>query len=67
MKEFTKHYDTVRTSATPSSYYLFNTREDAIILEDKQAEIYHNFVTKAIFATNTERPEIHNTLTFLSM
>ena len=49
MKDFTKNYDNVKTSATPESDHLFNTIEDEIVVEENQAKIYHNFVDKDLF------------------
>ena len=39
-------------SATPALYHLFKTREDAIILEEIQDNIYYNFVSNSLFSTN---------------
>ena len=49
VKYFTKHNETVKTSATPESDHLFNTIEDEIVVEENQAKIYHNFVDKDLF------------------
>ena len=64
VKTFTEHYDTVDISATTASNNLFNTREDAIVIEETQAKIYH-FFPKALFATNISRPDIHTTVVLL--
>ena len=56
VKDFYKHDETVKTSATPASDNLFNTIEDTIVLEETQAKIYHNFFSKALFSTKVSSP-----------
>ena len=52
VKDFAKHDENMKKSATPESYQLLKTREDAIILEDTQEKIYNNCFSKALFSTN---------------
>ena len=59
VKYFTKHNETVKTSATPESDHLFKNREDDFFLEDKQANIYLSFVYKALFSTNRASLDMH--------
>ena len=66
-ENFSKHDDTVKTSATPASYHLFKAIKYEIVLEETQAIIYHNLVAKALFATNISRPEIHTAVAFIIM
>ena len=67
VKDLAKHYDTMNTYANPSSDHLLKTIEDTIILEETQANTYHNFFAKALFSVNRARPYIHTALAFLSM
>ena len=66
MNDFTNHGDTMKTSATPEPYNLFNTREYLIIIEDTQAKIHNNFISKALFVANRSSPDIHTTVAFIS-
>ena len=66
-KDFTNHDNTMKTYATPASDHVFKTREHVIVLEETQANICHSFFSKALFSTKGERPDIHITLTFLSI
>ena len=54
VKDFYKHNETMNISSTPESYHLFKTREDAIILEETQAKIYHNFFPRNFFPTRDQ-------------
>ena len=58
LKDSANHYYTMKTSATPASDQLFKNREDAIVLEETQANIYHNFFAKELFATKRSIPDI---------
>ena len=43
VKDFTNHDGTTKSSETPESGHLFKTKEDTIVLEETQSNIYHFF------------------------
>ena len=60
----TSHGGTLKISATPVSDNMFKTRDNTIVIKGKQANIYHNYVAKALFATKKSRPDIHTAVSF---
>ena len=48
-KDFVNHGDTMKIYSIPALYHLIKTREDSIVLEETQANIYHNFFPRHFF------------------
>ena len=53
-------------SPTPAAAHLFNVSENPIPLGQKDAEIFHHFVAKALFLCKRARPDIQTAVAFLS-
>ena len=51
----------------PSTRSLIQYKRRRDFLQETQAKMYHNFVTKALFDNNISMPDIHNALAFISM
>ena len=54
-----------RVFVTPAADHLFNTNADAKKLPIKQAEVFHSYVAKLLFAAKRARPDIQTAVAFL--
>jgi hypothetical protein len=50
----------------PAAEHLFKINEDATKLTEEMGKVFHNFVTKCLFATKRACPNIHTPVAFLT-
>ena len=53
-------------SRTPSADHLFKVRDDHSKLDEQKAQVFHTFITKALFTTKRASPDIHTSVAFLT-
>jgi hypothetical protein len=63
---FKEHDKSISTAAIPAAEHLFKVNEDTTPLTERQATVYHNFVTKSFFLTKRARPDITTAVVFLT-
>ena len=59
------HLVTTRNTTTPAADHLFEVNEDAERLSKKDAEIFHSYTAKLLFAAKRARPDIQTAIAFL--
>ena len=53
-------------SHTAAADHLFKVRDDQPKLDEQNAQVFHTFTAKSIFATKRARPDIHTSVAFLT-
>jgi hypothetical protein len=66
LKLFTEHDKSEPTANTPAAEHLFKVNEDTKSLTERQATIFHNFITKCLFPTKRAKPDISTAVAFLT-
>jgi hypothetical protein len=56
---------TNRNTTTPAAAHLFNVNPDAASLGQKQADVFHHYVAKLLFAAKRARPDLQTAVAFL--
>jgi hypothetical protein len=58
--------DTKTTAATPAALHLFDVRDDAKLIKEEDAVIFHNLVARGLFLCKRARPDIQLAVAFLT-
>lgn len=70
MKEIVEHFQRYDNNneilMTPAGEHLFKTCNEATLLPEKQATVFHHFVTKSMFATKRAQWDISTAVAFLT-
>jgi hypothetical protein len=68
VKKMIEHFgeDLSEPAKTPAAQHLFQVREDAQPLNEKQAQKFHNTVAKGLFLCKRARLDLQTTIAFLS-
>ena len=65
IKEYPEYLSTI--VATPKSYSLLKTNNNAEKMKDHQIKYIHTTLSRGIFLTNRDRTDTHTAITYLSM
>ena len=60
-----KHLQTNRNTTSPAADHLFTTNPSAEKLDEEQADEFHHYVAKLLFAAKRARPDIQTAVAFL--
>ena len=53
-------------AATPASLHLFSIRENPVLLDEANSELFHHFTAKLLFLSKRARPDIQTAVSFLT-
>jgi hypothetical protein len=66
VSDYTKYSKDLKTGVTPAADHLFKIDDNAVKLDKEMGKVFHNFVTRCLFATKRARPDIHTAVAFLT-
>ena len=56
----------IKTAKTPAADHLFQVREEATALGEKESLLFHNMTAKALYLCKRSRPDIQTAVSFLT-
>ena len=66
VQQFKDHDKSQSTAATPVAEHMFKVNDDTTPLTERQATVFHSFITKCLFLTKQARPDIATAVAFLT-